>query len=77
MKIDNKKYGIFTAPGIIRFERLLPGPIERVWAYLTESEKRSRWLASGEMDIRIGGRVELNFFHANLAPHDDPIPEKY
>lgn len=24
----------------VRFERLLPGPIERVWAYLTELEKR-------------------------------------
>ena len=29
----------------VRFERLLPGPIERVWAYLTESEKRRKWLA--------------------------------
>jgi len=24
-------YGIITEPGTIRFERLLPGPIERVW----------------------------------------------
>ena len=24
----------------IRFQRLLPGPVERVWSYLTDSEKR-------------------------------------
>lgn len=27
-------YGTVIAPNTIRFERLLPGPIERVWAYL-------------------------------------------
>lgn len=64
-------------PGTVRFERLLPGPIERGWAYLTESEKRGKWLASGEMELRIGGKVELNFYHADLSPLDDPIPEKY
>ena len=40
----------------VRFERLLPGPIERVWAYLTESEKRRKWLASGDT-IRESGRI--------------------
>lgn len=25
--------GVLTAPGMVRFERVLPGPIERVWAY--------------------------------------------
>ena len=45
------KYGVVIAPNTIRFERLLPGPIERVWAYLTESEKRAKWLASGAMDL--------------------------
>lgn len=71
------KYGTFTEPGTIRFERLLPGPIERVWGYLTESEKRGQWLASGEMELHVGGRVELIFNHKNLSSQDDPIPEKY
>lgn len=71
------KYGTFTEPGTIYFERLLPGPIEKVWAYLTESEKRGKWLAAGEMELKIGGKVELNFNNKNLSPHDDPIPEKY
>lgn len=70
-------YGIFTEPGTIRFERLLPGPVERVWVYLTESEKRGKWLASGKMERRVGGRVELNFRHADLSPHDERPPDKY
>jgi uncharacterized protein YndB with AHSA1/START domain len=70
-------YGRVTEPGTIRFERLLPGPIERVWGYLTESEKRSRWLAPGEMELRAGGGVELHFRHEDLSPHTEGVPEKY
>jgi uncharacterized protein YndB with AHSA1/START domain len=71
------EYGVVIEPGTVRFERLLPGPIERVWAYLTESEKRGRWLAAGEMELRVGGWVELNFRHADLSPHAEPTPERY
>ena len=70
-------YGTFTEPGTIVFRRLLPGPIERVWAYLTESEKRGLWLARGEMELRQGGHVELRFLHAELSPVAEPIPERY
>lgn len=73
----NDKPGTFSEPGTIYFERLLPGSIERVWSYLTESEKRSKWLAAGKMELCVGGKVELNFKHENLSPHDNPIPEKY
>lgn len=61
----------------VRFERLLPGPIERVWAYLTDSEKRAKWLAPGEMELREGAPIELRFNHADLTPHDEPTPEEY
>lgn len=46
-------------------------------AYLTESEKRSQWLAAGDMELRVGGKVEHIFNHDNLTPHEDPVPEKY
>jgi hypothetical protein len=49
------------APATMRLERLLPGPVERVWAYLTESEKRATWLCGGEFELRVGGRVRLEF----------------
>lgn len=39
------EFGVVTEPGTVRFERVLPGPIERVWAYLTESEKRRSYSA--------------------------------
>lgn len=70
-------FGVITEAGTIRFERLLPGPIERVWAWLTESEKRGRWLASGEMDLRPGGEFELVWRNSELTSHDDPPPPPY
>jgi uncharacterized protein YndB with AHSA1/START domain len=69
-------YGVVPEPGTLRMERLLPGPIERVWAYLTEPEKRAVWLAAGPMELREGGRVELRFRHADLSPQTAPIPER-
>ena len=66
----------FPAPGEVRLTRLLPGPIERVWDYLTDGEKRKQWFAGGTMDLRVGGRVEFQFRHANLSPDEKP-PEKY
>ncbi|HQV50798.1 MAG: SRPBCC family protein [Flavobacteriales bacterium] len=71
------KYGTIIAPNTIRFERLLPGPIERVWAYLTESEKRTKWLASGNMDLRVGGEVDLFWLHSTLDAAPSETPEKY
>jgi uncharacterized protein YndB with AHSA1/START domain len=70
-------YGEIVAQAEVRFERLLPGPIETVWAFLTESEKRGQWLASGPMDLRPGGKATLYFDHDALSPHKASAPEKY
>ena len=70
-------YPTILSPSEIRFERLLPGPIEKVWAHLTESGKRGEWLASGPMDLRVGGKVALRFKHSELSPNQAPPPEKY
>lgn len=72
-----ERYGNYLAPDTIRFERMLPGPIERVWAYLTESDKRGKWLAKGEMDLVEGGKVNLHFFHQELSPEKGPVPERF
>jgi len=69
--------GQVMPPDSIRFERRLPGPIERVWSYLTDSEKRGTWLASGPMDLRPGGRADLQFQHANITDHPEPAPERF
>lgn len=73
----NKQHGIFTEPGTIRFERILPGPAERIWEYLTKSELKAKWLSAGDVEPRKGGKVEFKFKHSNLSGTDDPIPEKY
>lgn len=52
-------YGEVSEPATLTIQRLLPGPIERVWAYLTESDLRREWLASGEMTLEVGAPFEL------------------
>jgi uncharacterized protein YndB with AHSA1/START domain len=52
-------YGVLIEPATLRIQRLLPGPIERIWAYLTQSELRRKWLAAGEMEMKVGAPFEL------------------
>ena len=52
-------YGALIEPATLKIQRRLPGPIERVWAYLTESDLRRQWLAAGEMEMKVGAPVEL------------------
>lgn len=61
----------------VQFSRLLPGPIERVWDYLTDGDLRGKWLAAGPLEPRVSGRVELVFKHANLSPVQEEPPERY
>jgi uncharacterized protein YndB with AHSA1/START domain len=75
MKRDNEALGTSPAPGEVRIERRLPGPVERIWSYLTDSEKRGSWLAPGEMELRVGGRVEHRFRHAELSHETEPPPK--
>jgi len=70
-------YAVVTAPGTVRIERLLPGPIERLWSYLTESDKRAQWFAAGDMELKAGGRAQLVFRNSELTRDDDPAPAKY
>ena len=60
------KDGVVIDASTIRFERLLPGPIERVWAYLTESDKRKQWFAAGDYELKKGGKAQLFFQHFQM-----------
>ena len=68
-------FGRLVEPGTVRFERVLPGPVERVWAYLTEADKRARWFAGGDIDLRPGGKVTLLFNNGEFDA--SPPPEKH
>lgn len=71
------EFGRRTAADAVRIERMLPGPIERVWRYLTVPELRRRWLAAGAFDLAPGGTIELVFHNDHLTANDDPAPERF
>ncbi len=71
-------YGELLDESTVRFERLLPGPIERVWRYLTESDKRAQWLCGGDVENAVGGHVDMHFHNVSLSTDEDIArPEKY
>ena len=77
MNTMTAEHGLITEAGAIRFERLLPGPIERVWEYIVDSDKRRTWLAKGPMDLRPGGSVEMTWHNSELARPDEVTPERF
>lgn len=66
-------YGVLTEPATLTIQRVLPGPIERVWGYLTKSELRRQWLAAGEMEMKVGAEFELVWRNDELT---DPPGQK-
>lgn len=44
---------------VMRFMRVLPHPVEKVWAALTIPERIADWLAPAEVDLRLGGRYHV------------------
>jgi uncharacterized protein YndB with AHSA1/START domain len=75
--INATGYGELIEPASLKIQRLLPGPIERVWAYLTESELRRQWLASGEMEMRTGASFELVWHNDELTETVGERPEGF
>lgn len=71
----NEQHGAFTGPDEIRIVRILPGPVERVWQYLVDPEKRARWFCGGELEQKAGGKIVFAMHHKNLAPDEAPPPE--
>lgn len=60
-------YGVLTKPATLTIQRLLPGPIERVWAALTDSDLRRQWLAAGEMEMKLGAPFEFVWRNDELS----------
>ncbi len=70
--VDNSSLAQFPVPGEVRLIRLLPGPIERVWDYITDPEKRARWFCGGALEQKVGGKFVFAMHHKNLAPDETP-----
>lgn len=68
-------YGELIEPNSIKLQRLLPGSIERVWGYLTESDLRRQWLASGSMEMSQGSSFEFVWRNGELTDPPGQAPD--
>jgi uncharacterized protein YndB with AHSA1/START domain len=58
-RVAPSTYGELSEPATLTIRRRLPGPIERVWAYLTDGELRRQWMADGKMELKVGAPFEF------------------
>ncbi|WP_372016389.1 SRPBCC family protein [Pseudoxanthomonas sp. 10H] len=70
-------YATATAANAVRLERLLPGPVERVWSYLTDGDLRRQWLASGDMELEAGAPFELVWRNDELTDPPGHRPDGF
>src|SRR3546814_16853791 len=64
-------YAVVSDTDTVRLQRVLPGPIERVWQHLTDAGLRRQWLAGGDgVQPRAGTPFELVW--RNAAPPAPP-----
>jgi uncharacterized protein YndB with AHSA1/START domain len=70
-------YGALSEPSTLTIQRFLPGPIERVWAYLTDSDLRRQWLAEGQMEMKVGAPFELVWRNDKLTNPPGRRPEGF
>ncbi len=69
-------YGVIE-DATLTVQRLLPGPIERVWAYLTESDLRRKWLAAGDMKLEEGAPFEFVWRNDELTDPPGNRPDGF
>lgn len=50
---------------VIRFERRLAHPIERVWAALTEPDELVKWWGEAQLDLAVGGGFKLRWLNTD------------
>ena len=68
-------YGVVTDDATLTLERLLPGPIDRIWSYLIDSDLRRQWLAAGAVEEKVGAPITLTWRNDNLACPPSQRPE--
>jgi uncharacterized protein YndB with AHSA1/START domain len=66
------QFGKPIAPDTFQLERTLKAPIERVWAYFVDGEKRSRWFTGGDTLSANGQAFSILFAHRNITNEKPP-----
>ena len=69
-------YATYPENAVLEIYRDLPGPIERVWDYLTKSDLRQKWLCAGDVSAEPGGEIQFRFDHSLLSKHATPDSHK-
>ncbi len=60
----------------VRFERVYPHPVERVWRSITVPEEMAAWFPSTvEIDLREGGAMRFTFEDRQVEPMDGRVVE--
>ena len=73
----NDQHGALADDSTLRIRRRLPGPIERVWSYLADSDLRRQWLASGTMNMQPGASFELVWRNDELSNSPAERPDGF
>jgi uncharacterized protein YndB with AHSA1/START domain len=61
----------------LRLERMLDAPIDVVWPFLVDSDKRARWFMGGVVDPRPGGTITFCIDHDAISPEPGESPDWY
>ena len=69
-------YETYEGKPAVRFERVYPHPVERVWRSITVPEELATWFPSTiEGDLREGGALRFSFPDAIVQPMDGRVLE--
>ncbi|MEM1187522.1 MAG: SRPBCC domain-containing protein [Pseudomonadota bacterium] len=71
--MDDK--AVMTGPMRLEIKRILNGPIDRVWEYLTDGELRKEWFCGGTTGSQPGEPIVFDFDHRRLS--EQGPPDKY
>lgn len=77
LRDDINEYATMTGGSTLVIQRWLPGPVDRIWRYLTDSDLRRKWLAAGDMTLVPGSPLELVWRNDALSDPSDPRPSGF
>ena len=65
MKAPDATYVSRDGAFVLRYERRLDHPVDRVWAALTEPDELAGWLAAAMLEPSVGGEVMLHWLNTD------------
>ena len=69
-------YETYEGKPAVRFERIYPHPVERVWRSITVPEEMASWFPNTvEVDLRVGGAMRFTFDPHLAEPMDGRVVE--